>query len=359
MKKTKRIGTLLLASMLTATALSGFGANALYMETNVAPEGYTEFEDYDTLSFMAHVGDGVYVPYTSYQKETSTGLSLAVLSEYKFNYTEFVVTDKEAFQRIYAEYKNRLHMETYVEQDGYNTENSFCYICDTKTADGVASINPADYVDKTAMIACLCSELKAANAISACVYHGNSASISYGSYTNFLTVSGIADSEASAISEIVATYDSDASVEITDTEFKIDAVEDYNKALALSQELEKVYADSEVTPVTEFWDSSETIAPAELDLYDATDFTITKGNVDKDSDNKISINDAYQALLYSSNVSAGVTDPAFTDGSDATAEAAAFASADVNADGEITIDDAYRILKFSSTESAGGTGSWE
>ena len=64
----------------------------------------------------------------------------------------------------------------------------------------------------------------------------------------------------------------------------------------------------------------------------------------------ISIDDAYQALLAYSSISAGGT-PNLTD--------AQKKFADVDKDGKITINDAFYILRYYAEHSAGNPISWE
>ena len=79
-----------------------------------------------------------------------------------------------------------------------------------------------------------------------------------------------------------------------------------------------------------------------------TDPTVSKG--DLDGDGVISIDDAYQALLAYSSISAGGA-PNLTE--------AQKKFADVDKDGEITINDAFYILRYYAEHSAGNPVSWE
>ena len=71
---------------------------------------------------------------------------------------------------------------------------------------------------------------------------------------------------------------------------------------------------------------------------------------DLDGDGVISIDDAYQALLAYSSISAGGT-PNLTE--------AQKKFADVDKNGEITINDAFYILRYYAEHSAGNPVSWE
>lgn len=71
---------------------------------------------------------------------------------------------------------------------------------------------------------------------------------------------------------------------------------------------------------------------------------------DLDGDGVISIDDAYQALLAYSSISAGGT-PNLTE--------AQKKFADVDKDGEITINDAFYILRYYAEHSAGNPIRWE
>lgn len=79
---------------------------------------------------------------------------------------------------------------------------------------------------------------------------------------------------------------------------------------------------------------------------------------DVTGDSEIDINDAYTALLYYSQESAGQKVTFASLGSKLT-EIAAFSAADIDHDKSISIDDAYRILRYYATISAGGTPSWD
>lgn len=79
---------------------------------------------------------------------------------------------------------------------------------------------------------------------------------------------------------------------------------------------------------------------------------------DVTGDSEIGINDAYTALLYYSQESAGQKVTFASLGSKLT-EIAAFSAADIDHDKSISIDDAYRILRYYATISAGGTPSWD
>lgn len=79
---------------------------------------------------------------------------------------------------------------------------------------------------------------------------------------------------------------------------------------------------------------------------------------DPDNDGKVTMQDAFNTLIYYATVNAG-NPAAFTTGDDAEAEQASFTAADVDDDGTITIQDAFAILRYYAMESAGLAPSWE
>lgn len=87
----------------------------------------------------------------------------------------------------------------------------------------------------------------------------------------------------------------------------------------------------------------------------ASESTVLLGDVDQDD--TISIQDAYQILLYYSNHAAGKTD--YTFGSDEAQEASLIEAADVDGDGDIDIQDAYSTLLYYASLSAGKDVTWE
>lgn len=93
---------------------------------------------------------------------------------------------------------------------------------------------------------------------------------------------------------------------------------------------------------------AETYAKEQNIPFVALDNSNTLG--DLDGDGVISIDDAYQALLAYSSISAGGT-PNLTE--------AQKKFADVDKDGEITINDAFYILRYYAEHSAGNPVSWE
>ncbi len=321
------------------------------------PEGYVEadadtkalFSNFAFVYLMNDTIDFTYGPVT--------GTQFLFLSGVAFNSLDIVTTDNDAFLQIYAKYEDALSFDS-IDEPHYS--GSWVYhFFDYLNADGVHTNDPADFPSKQLLIQKFCDECKASGILKTADYNYASSNICSPIYDG-LRVSGLTTDDLEGITAIATTFNPNAFVETVGTSdnyaFTIKYTA-FDQHKALEAALTEAYPDITCAyALLENLSGNSSLSKNHVHMM-TTSYAQQKGDVDNDL--QISINDAYQTLLYSSEISAGIADPTFTDGSDATAEAAAFAAADVNADGAITIDDAFRILSYTSVEAAGGTGSWE
>ncbi len=79
---------------------------------------------------------------------------------------------------------------------------------------------------------------------------------------------------------------------------------------------------------------------------------------DVDRDGEVTMDDAYQTLIYDSHMALGDLDYSFTGNMDSAEETAAVLAADVDENGEINMQDAYYILLYTSYLSMGVEVDW-
>ncbi|MCD8219504.1 MAG: hypothetical protein LUC50_03935 [Ruminococcus sp.] len=214
----------LITAAVFAGSVSGLTAGAAFHVSIDAPVGFTEVDDGGFVRWIAWDGKND-LPYTLYQKAGDVSPNLYAMVDYKFIYTGLAIpTDAyETYTEIYETYADQLDFE-YVQSStvppGMSfytemyTDCTYVRMYDAHDADGNASKNSEDFVNKKNLLIQMCAELDDAGALEGTFYCPAVASGQYGWYDQKILVWNIPDGETEVLVEIVAAYDADTTISV-------------------------------------------------------------------------------------------------------------------------------------------------
>ncbi len=345
MKKTKKVLSMLLGSMIAVSTISSFNANAasyFVSEPFNIPENYTEYEDTEELFywFMSAVRGQEQV-YTVYYEDDGNDIKFHLYHNYKYNHTVFTVLyDKiEEFDAIYAEYKDVLDMDYYDRQNPGSVFDPRATFYDMYDENGNETKDPTVMKNKQELISEFTEKLYAAGCISEANYMGVTASTALGWHTNIMSLclKETSGTEVDALNEIARAFDEDAETyyyESSDS-YAIKNLDFYKTADVIAG-IKAVYPEV-YGNIGMFQMGSDAVLSGETNLIEEIEET----NCDTDQNGTVEITDATAILASYANTAAGI------------AAASAENPMDVNGDGAVGIDDATFVLTVYAELAAG------
>lgn len=376
--KKKHIVSVITAACLTALAVSpiqGYAiAGSSYQDYSGVLSNYVLAESDSDAAFVLGSNKGVYFTAKPTEQAAEPTMFFSV-NTLRCNYTEIVSADIDGVKQIYEKYQASLNF-TNIEADkalvnGELTDVVRLYsVVDTPALLETASM-------KYPLIQKFCQEvLDSGIATSASYQYGNVNGTEFG--FEGINLSDFTDDTEAVLDELLEKYYVNPGYDFND-----EAIADlYRPTITLSDDADNpcpyqikyipfstaaniIRAARQINPDVQYSCSMSHLlnnnSETQNDSTDTIDLLTAESPFDFgdiDSDGNVSMQDAYNTLMYSSTIHVG-GDPLFTDGSDAYREASAFAAADVNLDGVVDEMDAYRILLYSSYCHLGTEPTWE
>lgn len=349
MKKTKKVLSMLIGSMLAVSAVSSVRAEALvYFFDNPleAPTGYVEYDDTSGL-FAGMANSNVYSSYIKALDEDEESVEIWLYYEFMYNVTRFTVNHEKTaeFDAIYEKYSAELDMDYYKRDNAPINAPEYgakAIMFDQYDENGNKTKDPTAMENKQELISEMTAELYKAGCLLDAEYSDMTALGMKGfhqSLVMFVDLNGqTAGSEIERLDEISAKYYDKHKVTYggTDTIDLYYVRVGFREADELAEEIKEVYPDARCH-VGVFLNSAETVASGTTDLI----AEIEETNCDTDQSGTVEITDATAILASYANTAAGI------------AAASAENPMDVNGDGAVGIDDATFVLTVYAELAAG------
>lgn len=306
------------------------------------PEEYGEYIDSEGF-FSQYSSGNAYSVYFRENAETNQN-DLLIYFDYRYNDTVLhVVNEKfDEFDAIFEKYREPLDMDHYVRNEPpleQPESDVTANIFDRFDENGYTTNDPSDMEDKSELIKEMTAELYKSGCITEADYRSMAAYSITGYCSSVMSVylnSASEASEADALAEIAASFDSVDSIEYNGDHYDIDIALD--EAAGFLNAVRAKYPDAEGSISSGFDMSAETAASQSLNLLapikeaEACDINAS-GTADLD--------DAVLVLTHYANTAAGIVTADDT------------RSMDVNGDGSVNLDDAVLVLTVYSETVAG------
>ncbi|MBO5226586.1 MAG: hypothetical protein J6B17_00705 [Ruminococcus sp.] len=349
MRKTKKLLSMLLGSMIAVSAVGSIRAEALaYFVDNPleAPAGYVEYNDTSGL-FAGIVNNNVYSSYIKFLDEDEESVEIWLYYDFTYNTTRFTVNHEKIaeFDAIYEKYSAELDMDYYKREGAPSNKPELgakVIIFDQYDENGNKTKDPTVMESKQELISEMTAEMYKAGCLLDAEYSGMAALGMKGfhqSLVMFVNLNGqTAGSEIERLDEISAKYYDKHKVIYDGTE-TLDLYYvrvGFREADELAEEIKEVYPDASCD-IGVFLNSAETVASGTTDLIAEIEETAC----DIDENGTVEITDATAILESYANTAAGI------------AAASAENPMDVNGDGAVGIDDATFVLTVYAELAAG------